>query len=59
MIAQVWQPLLYVMFIFVGCNKIPLSDGQKRRTMISLLSLISALTLTVAIDYNHNLSHVF
>ena len=58
MISQIWQPLLYLTFIYLFCKYLPFNANSKKRATLILISFFTAIIFSIAIDYNHTLKHV-
>lgn len=55
MISQVFQPLLYVSFIFLFAHYVPVQKKIKTNIVVVLTAILAAITTTVSVEYNHTL----
>lgn len=55
MVSQVFQPLLYISFIFLIVYFIPFQKKVKNNIVILLVAILAAITATVSLEYNHAL----
>lgn len=58
MISQVWQPLLYMSIIFMIYKFYNRKYGKNAIKLNYIVSILLAIIVTIALDFNHNLGHI-